>query len=93
MVTNAFGNALGSSIADGIGGPSQSELELQKREDARDAEMFRLFGETPAERNPHIYGVRLDIRFSATMRIASSSRKCCRMHASAMAWPCMPMCS
>ena len=41
---NAFGNALGNSIAQGIAGPSQQERLVQNTEDMRDAEMARLMG-------------------------------------------------
>lgn len=48
VAADAFGNALGNSLADNIGGPSQSEMELQRSEDARDAAMTQLLGSTPA---------------------------------------------
>ncbi|MDB5856274.1 MAG: rane protein of unknown function [Herminiimonas sp.] len=37
VAADAFGNALGNSLADYANGPSGSEWELQQREDARDA--------------------------------------------------------
>jgi hypothetical protein len=39
VAADAFGNALGNSLADYANGPSESERELQQREDARDAAM------------------------------------------------------
>jgi hypothetical protein len=43
VAVDAFANALGNSLANAANGPSQSERELQQREDARDAAMARAF--------------------------------------------------